>query len=129
MGKEETIKVVVAEPHEEARIIEIKNTLENLQELVGGRIETYEPFEDDAIIICNEEHKINNMPMNRAVRDKDGNIRDIICGPFIICYAPFESESFLSLSDEMAEKYKELFKTPELFIQTEHGVIVVPITL
>ena len=116
-------------PGEETEITEIKNTLENLQELVGGRIETYEPFGDDAIIVCNEEHKINSMRMNRAVRDKDGNIRDIICGPFFICYAPFESENFLSLSDEMAEKYKELFKTPELFIQTENGVIVVPITL
>lgn len=65
-----------------------------MQELVDGYIETYEPFEDEAIIVCNEEGKINSMRMNRAVRDKDGNIRDIICGPFFICYAPFASENF-----------------------------------
>lgn len=129
MSKAENIKVVVVEPNEEAKIIEVKNTLESMQELVGGYIETYGPFEDEAIIVCNEEGRMNGMPSNRAMRDKDGNILNIICGPFFVCYAPFDSEDFLSLSDEMAEKYKELFKVPELFISTEHGTIVVPISL
>ena len=120
------MKVVVVDPGEEARIVEIANTLEDMQETVGGYIEIYEPFDDDAVIVCNEEGKINGMPMNRLIRDGHGNARDIICGTFFICYAPFESESFESLSDELCEKYKEMFKTPEMFVKTEKGIDVVP---
>ena len=72
------MKVVMVEPNEEARIIEIEHTLEKMQELVGGYIETYEPFEDEAVIVCNEEGKINGMPMNRVIKDKDGNILDFV---------------------------------------------------
>lgn len=120
------MKVVVVDPGEEARIVEIANTLEDMQETVGGYIETYEPFDDDAVIVCNEEGKINGMPMNRVLRDVRGNARDILCGTFFICYAPFESESFESLPDELCEKYKEMFKTPEMFVKTEKGIAVVP---
>ena len=126
VDKMEKIKVVMVEPNEEARIVEINSSLKDMQEAVGGYIETYEPFEEEAVIVCNEEGKINGMPMNRVIKDKDGNVRDLICGPFFICYAPFESESFLSLSDEMAEKYKEMFKTPEMFVKTENGLAVIP---
>ena len=120
------MKVVIVEPNEEAKIIEIEKTLDKMQELVGGYIEMGMHFEDDAVIIANEEGKIRGMPMNRVIKDKDGNIRDVVCGPFFICYAPFESEEFLSLSDEMAEKYKEMFKTPEMFVKTENGIAVIP---
>ena len=120
------MKVVMVEPNEEAKIIEIEYTLEKMQELVGGYIQPYEPFEDEAAIVCNEEHKYNGMPMNRVIKNEDGKIIDLICGPFFICYAPFESENFLSLSDEMAEKYKEMFKTPEMFIKTESGIVAIP---
>lgn len=122
----EKIKVVMVEPNEEARIVEINNSLKDMQEAVGGLIEEAKRFEDDAVIVGNEEGKINGMPMNRVTKDKNGKIIDIICGPFFICYAPFESEEFLSLSDEMAEKYKEMFKTPELFVKTENGIAVIP---
>ena len=120
------MKVVIVEPNEEAKIIEIEYTLEKMQETVGGLIEECKRFEDDAVIIANEEGKINGMPMNRAIKNKEGKIIDIICGPFFICYAPFESESFLGLSDEMAEKYKEMFKTPEMFVKTVFGLSVFP---
>ena len=120
------MKVVIVEPNEEAKIIEIEKTLDKMQELVGGYIEMGMHFEDDAVIIGNEEGKINGMPMNRVIKDKDGKVIDLVCGPFFICYAPFESESFLSLSDEMAEKYKEMFKVPEMFVKTENGIAVIP---
>lgn len=120
------MKVVVVDPGKEAIIMEIANTLEDMQETVGGRIEEFHAFDDDAVILCNEEGKIRGLTPNRLIRDAHGNARDIICGTFFICYAPFESESFLSLSDEMAEKYKEMFKTPEMFVKTEKGIAVVP---
>lgn len=120
------MKVVMVEPNEEAKIIEIDKTLEKMQELVGGNIEMGMHFEDDAVIVANEEGKITGMPMNRVIKNKNGDIIDVVCGPFFICYAPITSEEFLSLSDEMAEKYKEMFKTPEMFIKTENGIAVIP---
>lgn len=120
------MKVVVVDPGKEAKIMEIANTLEDMQETVGGLIEEIHAFDDDAVIICNEEGKIRGLTPNRLIRDANGKPSDIICGTFFICYAPFESESFESLSDELCEKYKEMFKTPEMFVKTEKGIAVVP---
>lgn len=120
------MKVVMVEPNEAPIVMEITNQLDDMQETVGGLIEEVYKFEDDAVIIANEEGKIKRMPLNRVIRNKEGKVIDLICGPFFICYAPFESENFLSLSDEMAEKYKEMFKTPEMFVKTENGIVVIP---
>ena len=51
---------------------------------------------------------------------------DLICGDFFICYAPIDSEKFLSLPDDLARKYKDMFKYPERFFQTENGIKAVP---
>jgi hypothetical protein len=50
-------------PGEQPEIIEIPNTLEALQEKVGGYIETV-PFAPDACIICNEEGRLMGLPNN-----------------------------------------------------------------
>lgn len=117
------MKVVLVRPGVPAEITEIEHTLEVMQKLVGGYIEAYEPFEDDAVIVCNEEGKVLADPvMNRAIVGPDGKLIDIICGTFFICYAPPMSEDFLSLPDEMAEKYAEVFKVPDIFVR-KNGVI------
>ena len=118
----EKIKVLFFSPGEYARTVEIDDTLEGMQEAVGGWIEEYMPFDDDAAIVCNEEGKMMGLPLNRAVKDEDGRVMDIICGDFFICYAPIESEEFLSLPPEMEKKYKEKFAWPETFMQTENGI-------
>ena len=38
-----------------------------MQSLVEGDIEEYMPFEDEVAIICNDEGKMNGLPLNRAV--------------------------------------------------------------
>ena len=48
-------------------MIEIEDSLEAMQKIVGGDIEEYMPFEDEVAIICNDESKLNGMPPNRAV--------------------------------------------------------------
>jgi hypothetical protein len=47
---------------------------------------------------------------------------DIIAGDFFIAYAPIESEKFLSLPPDLAEKYQERFKFPEKFVRTQDGI-------
>lgn len=57
------INVVIKRPHEPFVRATIPNTLSELQELVGGLIETVS-FATDAVIICNEEGLINDSPFN-----------------------------------------------------------------
>ena len=73
-------------------------------------------------IICNEEGKLNGLPLNRGIRDEEGHLQEIIAGDFFICYAPIESERFLSMPPELEQKYMEMFEFPEMFLN-DHGVI------
>lgn len=61
------ISVLLVEPNKYPKMIEIDDTLEAMQEVVGGDIEEYMPFEDEVAIICNEEGKVNGLTPNRAV--------------------------------------------------------------
>lgn len=64
------ISVLFIEPGKYPKMIEIDNSLEAMQEVVGGDIEEYMPFSDDVAIVCNEEGKMNGAELNRAVYDK-----------------------------------------------------------
>lgn len=121
-----TISVMLIQPEKYPRMIKIEESLEAMQSVVGGDIEEYMPFEDEVAIICNDESKINGMPLNRAVYDSDRQMIDIIAGDFFIAYAPIASEKFLSLPDDMAKKYSEKFRYPENFFRTEDGIKAVP---
>ena len=124
----ESISVLLVEPHKYPRMIEIEDSLESMQAVVGGRIEEYMPFEDDVAIVCNEEGKIKGDVLNRAIYSDNHEIQDIIAGKFFICYAPIESESFLSLPNDLARKYEEKFKKPERFFKEDGNIIAIPYT-
>ena len=126
MEERTTIEVIMVEPGKRPRIEVMNDSLEAMQKAVGGYIEEYMPFEDDVALVCNEEGKMNGMPLNRAVYGEDGQIMDIIAGPFFIAYAPVESEKFLSMPDELRDKYLEKFRLPERFFRTEEGIKIVP---
>lgn len=64
---ENRISVLLVEPDRYPRMIEIDDTLEAMQGVVGGDIEEYMPFEDEVAIICNEEGKLIGLPPNRAI--------------------------------------------------------------
>lgn len=121
------ISVLLVEPNKYPKMIEIDDTLEVMQTVVGGDIEEYMPFEDEVAIICNEEGKITGMAPNRAVYEENSReMLDIICGKFFIVYAPFEAERFQSLPPDLAEKYREKFKFPERFMRVNNEIVAVP---
>lgn len=121
------ISVLLVEPNKYPKMIEIDDTLEVMQTVVGGDIEEYMPFEDEVAIICNEEGKITGMAPNRAVFEENSReMLDIICGKFFIVYAPFEAERFQSLPPDLAEKYREKFKYPERFMRVNNEIVAVP---
>ena len=59
--------VVLLEPGKMARVATIDSSLEGMQKVVGGLIEPFYPFDEPVCIICNEEGKLNSMPLNRAI--------------------------------------------------------------
>lgn len=120
------ISVLYVEPGKYPRMMEIENSLEAMQQLVGGDIEEYMPFDDEVAIVCNEEGKMRGEELNRAIYGQDKQMLDIIAGKFFVCYAPIESESFLSMPKELAEKYRERFKYPERFTRTNEGIVAKP---
>ena len=128
MEREETMKVLLVKPGEIARRVELGGSLEDMQQAVGGYIESYMPFEDEVALVCNDEGKMNGLPLNRGIRDDNGEIIDVICGDFFICYAPIGSEYFHSLPDDLMEKYEEQFRLPEEFFRSSdgRGIIAIP---
>lgn len=48
---------------ESPKLVQIENSLEALQQAVGGYVETV-TFCSDAVLLCDEEGKIKNRPMN-----------------------------------------------------------------
>lgn len=61
------ISVLLVEPNKYPKMIEIDDTLEAMQAMVGGDIEEYMPFEDEVAIVCHEEGKLIGLPPNRAI--------------------------------------------------------------
>lgn len=118
----EKITVLLVEPGKYPKPIEIEDTLEAMQEVVGGDIEEYMPFDDEVAIICNEEGKMNGSELNRAGYSKDKQILDVIAGKFFVAYAPLESESFLSMPKDLMKKYEDKFRYPERFYKTQEGI-------
>ena len=123
MSEENRIKVVYVEPGRLATVREIGTELPDLQAAVGGWIETYYPFEEEVCIVCDDEGKFDGALPNRAVRDEDGKIMDIIFGPFFICDC--SGEEFGSLTDDPAKRYTEMFRLPERFGRVDDEIIAV----
>ena len=118
----ETIEVLLVRPMEKPQVVQIEDSLESMQKVVGGLIEEYMPFVDEVALVCNEEGKMLGLPLNRGIYDSQNNLLDIIAGDFFICYAPIESEKFLSLPEDMKKKYQEKFEHPEQFYRTFDGI-------
>ena len=126
-SKSERIQVVLCEPRKKARIATINNTLASLQQIVGGYIEAVYPFDDPVAIVCDEEGKLRNATLNRSLRDKNGNIYDIIAGPFLV--VELCEEDFTSLSKEHREKYTKIFEFPEKFFRIGEEIYALPIKM
>ncbi len=118
------IDVLLVEPGQYARVVTIGSKLESLQETVGGDIEAAYYFDDPVALICNEEGKINGLRLNRAVKDENGEIVDIIAGTFFIC--GLTEDSFGSLPEELQQKYLDQFRQPETFLKLGRSIAAIP---
>lgn len=101
------MKVLVVEPYTPPYVKDMENSLEAMQQTVGGYIQCFYPFDDDVVIICDEEGKINGSLPNREILDENGERIDVVFGTFFI--AREGEEDFQSLTDEQLKTYSEMF--------------------
>ena len=131
MSDEQTEKITVIHirPAKTPQILEIEDTLPAMQRLVGGMIQEYMPFYSesderiqDIALICNDEGKMRHMMPNRMIFEPYMEKPEVICGDFFLCYAPYESETFLSIPEDLQRIFYEKFYYPEIFFETENGI-------
>ncbi len=99
------MRVLYVEPHRIPYETEISDTLEGMQQAVGGWIEPVY-LDDDIVIVGNEEAKLEGLDGNRRLENGI-----IMAGPFFICGEA--NEEFRSLTDEEVVKYMDQFHEPE----------------
>ena len=119
------ISVLAVEPMKAPYIKEIEPGLESLQKEVGGLIQAVYPYEDMVAVICNEEGKMNGLPLNRAIYNDDKEMTDIIAGTFLV--VGLGEENFTSLSDGLQKKYADIFKNPEEFVRLGNEIVAIPV--
>jgi len=122
------MKILLVEPKMKPRFVELESSLSAMQNVVGGCIQAVYPFEEAVALICHEEGKLLNLPLNRALYSPDtGECYDVIAGSFFLCSAPPDSEHFESLSDEQIARYLARFYHPEEFLRINGTLLCVPI--
>ena len=119
--------VLVVEPERRPELREIDESLESMQKIVGGLIQPVYPFDDPVALVCNDEGKLMSLPANRGLRDKNGQIYDIVCGTFFLCGAPGDSDHFTSLTPEQIKRYEERFHIPEMFWGMNGRIVCLPL--
>ena len=120
------MRVIVVEPKKMPMVQDIGSDLASMQKIVGGSIQAVYPFDQPVALICNEEGKLLNLPLNRALRDDVGNVYDIISGTFFLCAAPPDSDRFAGLTDQQVKTFMERFDMPEMFLNVGSELFVLP---
>ena len=120
-----TMKVLLVEPGKHPKVVKIGSGLKSLQNAVGGMIEAVYPFEENVELIVNDEGKLNGLSLNRALKDENGEIYDVIAGTFLV--VGLSEENFCSLTSEQTEQFRRKFYQPEVFVRMGNSIMAIPI--
>lgn len=104
---------------------QVSPELEDMQAAVGGEIEEVYLDEDDVGIICNGQGKNIGLPLNRALRDANGQIYDILSGNFLV--VGLGEENYCSLTPEQLGKYEKHFHFPETFVKMGRSIMALQV--
>ena len=116
-------KIIKVSPLERPYTIEIDlDDIEAVQEEVGGYFEVIMPFDDPVVLICDDEGQLKGKTPNRALRDADGEVYDVVVGDFLI--AGLLHDEFVWLTDELIDKYLEYYREPEVFVRKGNNVFL-----
>ena len=118
------MNVLMVEPGKAPYETQIGSDLQSMQALVGGYIQAVYPFEQPVALVCCESGKLDGLPLNRALRDADGDIYDIVAGNFFI--VGLGESDFTDLPHELVERFAEQFRQPELFLREGDKIVAAP---
>lgn len=121
----ETMDVLLVRPGMYPQQVQIGVELEDLQKAVGGDIQAVYPYEEPVALIMDEESKLKGCELNRALRDDEGAVYDIIAGDFLV--VGLGEEDFCSLTPEMMKQFEDKFHQPEMFIKMGRNLMVLPV--
>ena len=104
------LRMLLIQPHKTPVVTYVKDKLDSLQLAVSDHgedalIEFTYPFDDDCILLGNEEAKLNGMEGNRRLGDS------IYAGPLFVTRDNGVG-GLCSLTDEQVLKYSEIFAVP-----------------
>ena len=118
------MNVLMVEPGKAPYETQIGDDLQSMQALVGGYIQAVYPFEQPVALVCCESGKLDGLTLNRALRDSDGDIYDIVAGRFFI--VGLGESDFTDLPHELAKQFTEQFRQPEMFVRVDDKIVVAP---
>ena len=118
------MNVLMVEPGKAPYETQIGDDLRSMQAVVGGYIQAVYPYEEQVALVCRESGKLDGVPLNRALRDSDGDIYDIIAGNFFI--VGLGESDFTDLPHELAERFAEQFRQPEIFMHVDDKIVAAP---
>lgn len=130
--KNNMIRILVLEPGKAPEVRSIPNTLKCAQEVVGGPIEivsfdsryrsafTNAENAKSIVVVCNEEGKLQQLPLNRVLL-KGNTVYDVYQGSVFICGVA--RGDFVSLTDEQVKVLEHVYHEPDQFLKTPYGVI------
>lgn len=107
------LTVLVVEPAKPPYVKQIPDTLQAMQEIVGGNIDATYPFEDPVALVFNSEGKFSDLQPNRLLRLENGDPYDVVCGTFFL--AGLGGETFVSLTQDQLQRYGALYNCEMLF--------------
>lgn len=121
------IQVLIVEPHRRPRGANICPKLQSMQDIVGGYIQVVHDglLNDDAVIVCNEEGKLAGLPANRALRDSEAKVQDVLHGTFMVVGTA--GEDFTSLTPRQFADWTDRFLYCEQMIYFDDKIVAVPI--
>lgn len=123
--QEEMMDVLLVRPNMYPQAVQIGCELEDMQKAVGGDIEATYPFDEPVALVMDEEGKMFGKELNRALRDEEGNVYDIVAGDFLV--VGLGEEDFCSLSPELMKKFEEHFHQPEMFVRMGRSIMAMPL--
>ena len=118
------ISALLVQPHKAPVESDVKNELGAFQEITGGMVDFLDSPIPGTYIVCNEDAKYCKMPLNRALKDWTGKIKDIIAGDFLIVGAT--RNSLVSLSDQQKKACKDYWGVPQKIRVINDKIVVIP---
>ena len=122
---ENTLSVLKIAPGQYPQQVEIDNDLKALQQAVGGSIGASYPFADDPVaIVYNDDGKLMGLPLNRALRDENGEMYDAVAGTCLLVgwCCTIKVDIGNSKSQYIAKDKQEARKDGSESTKIQHGI-------